>query len=469
MRGMGLGQVLNWRFVVGLVCLGLLILGLVRQVAPQPFQAPDFANTYRAAQALRDGLNLYAPALAWVETYQRGQALTDQYFYAPTYALLLTPLTFLPYQTAIMVWGGCLLAFLCIAVYALFRAAGPPAPLVLVLVVATAASVMSAVRAEYFLGQANLFMVACICAAIWTRLADRPGFAGGLLALALVTKPMLLLIAVYLLWKREFKFAFTTIVGFFVLLLAPFLWLGRGALVNLLTLWNFYSSQYLSFSENIAPRGLLERLFTVNPFVRPLVDMPVLAVGLWLVVVGVIFVVTLAVLAPHPFRRDSRSLIEIGAMISGLMLISPLTEPPYLVLLIMPFVATLIYLRSVEWNQGAFRWVTLVLVGLWVSELVPRSYTEPFFWQHLSQTDRFQAALLVILAPTHFYILLTTFVLQLHVLHLASGSTTLEALHRFVRNSPTLLGDWFKDLVAVRTSAGNPGSLRVRKEPSRDR
>src|SRR5712692_8457824 len=86
----------NRRLAVGLVCLAVLILGLFRQIAPQAYQAPDFAHTYRAARALRDGINLYAPALAWVETYAPGKPLTDQYFYAPTFALLMTPLTFLP-------------------------------------------------------------------------------------------------------------------------------------------------------------------------------------------------------------------------------------------------------------------------------------------------------------------------------------------------------------------------------------
>jgi hypothetical protein len=449
-RGTETGGLLNWRTGVALVCLVVLILGWYRQVRPPPYQAPDFANTYRAATALRQGTDIYAPALAWVETYQRGQPLTDQYFYAPTYALLLTPLTLLPYQMAIMVWGAFLLSFLCLATFALFRAVSPSIALHLVLLVAALASVMSAVRAEYFLGQANLFMLACISLAIWARLDGRPVLAGCILALALVTKPMLLLISVFLLWKREVKFALTTIAGFFVLLLTPFLWLGSVALRNLLKLWDFYSSQYLSFSENIAPRGMLERLFTVNPFVAPLVEMPALAVALWLIVVALIFILVLSVIAPRPFERDSRSLIEFGAMISGLMLVSPLTEPPYLVLLIMPMTAALIYLRGVPWRDSAYRWAVVGLLVLWVLELVPRSRTEPLVWANLSRTDPYQSALIVVLAPTHFYILLCAFLLQLHVLHLISGNTTFESARRFVWNSPTLVVEWLKDLFAMR-------------------
>jgi hypothetical protein len=444
---------LGWQLVVSVICLAIMMLGLYRQVAPQPYQAPDFSHTYKASRALRDGTNVYAPALAWVDTYQRGQPFKDQYFYAPTYALLLTPLTLLPYQTAIEAWGMCLLIFLCVAVYGLFRASGESPPVFIVLLVATAASITSAVRAEYFLGQANLFMLCCMCLAIWARQANRPGLGGGLLALALVTKPMLALITAYFLWKREFKFAFTTVVGFLILLLAPFLWLGREALENLLTLWRFYSSQYLSFAENISPRGMLERLFTINPVVRPLAEMPALAVALWLVVVVAVGLLTVAVIAPHQFKRENRSLIEFGTMISGLMLISPLTEPPYLVLLIMPLVASFIYLRSVGWRQARFRWTGVALAGIFLAELVPRAYTEPFFWRHLSTTDPFQVVLLTVFSPTHFYILLATFLLQLHILSLISGTTTLTALQRFARDSPMLVRDWLRDLFAVRSIA----------------
>jgi hypothetical protein len=453
MRGNELkAMLLKWRLAIAVACLAVLILGLVRQVAPQPYQAPDFFNTYRAAQALSEGTNIYAPALEWVGTYQRGQPFKDQYFYAPTYALLLTPLTLLPYQAAIAVWGTCLLMFLCLAVYTLFRAVRSEAPLAIVLLIAAAASVTSAVRAEYFLGQANLYMLACISTAIWARLAGRPILAGMLLALALVTKPMLLLMAGFLLWKREFKFALSTIAAFFLLLLAPFLWLGREALGNLLTLWNFYASQYLSFIENITPRGMLERLFTVNPYMPPIADMPRLAVALWVVVVAIVFVLIFAAIRPRPLERDSRSLIEIGAILSGLMIVSPLTEPPYLVLLIMPLVATILHLRGVEWTRPPYLWATVLVCGIWVAELIPRSLTEPFIWNALSLSGPLQAPLRVLLGPTHFYILLATFVLQLYVLNLSAGSTTLASVQRFVLNSPTLVVEWFRDAFAFVTA-----------------
>jgi hypothetical protein len=193
----------------------------------------------------------------------------------------------------------------------------------------------------------------------------------------------------------------------------------------------------------------------VNPFVRPLVDFPPLAVMLWLVIVVIVLVLTLAVVAPRPFQRDSRSLLEVGVIVSGLLLISPLTEPPYLVLLIIPLVASVIYLQTVTWTRPPFRMAAVALLGLWALELIPRHYTEEFFWRR-SHTSSVTADLFVTLAPTHFYILLGTFALQLHVLALASSRPTVVAVRRFIRDCPVLAWEWFKDLEIALKLSGRP-------------
>ncbi|HEX8966527.1 MAG TPA: glycosyltransferase family 87 protein, partial [Chloroflexota bacterium] len=441
-----------WRVGFGLACLGVLALGVFRQIAPRSYQGPDFIHTYDAALAMRLGQNPYTQALAWVEAYAPGAPLTDQHFYAPTFAILLTPLTFLPYQTALVVWGVCISVFLCVAIYALLCSGGSRPSLLVVLASITAASLMSAVRAEYFLGQANLFMLACICVAVWARQARLPGVAGVLLALALATKPMLLPVVILLLWKREFRFAAATLASFVSLVLGPFLWLGHQVLGDLLMLWHFYSTQYLSFRENIAPRGMLERLFSANPYVRPIVEAPLLATVMWLMIAVAIMIVMLAVISPRPFQRDNRSLLELGVMVSGLLLISPLTEPPYLVLLIIPLVASFSYLRAVAWTQAPFRLAVVALLVVWAVELLPRRY-EDFFWDRI-HTGSISADLFVSLAPGHFYILLATFALQLYVLGIASNTSFGVAVRNFTRHAPLLAQEWLTDaLRALKPSA----------------
>jgi hypothetical protein len=438
------------RVLISLVCLLVLASGLFRQIMPQPFNGVDFVHAYEAAVAVRDGHNPYEAAAAWIQNYKPGDLLEnhlDFYTYAPTYALLLVPLTLLPYQAALTLWGLCIAAFLFLAIYALLRSTGVRPSLTLLLVLVTAESLTTAVRAEVFLGQANLFLVACVCTAIWVRQERRPGLAGLLLALALVTKPTLLIIVFFLLWKREFKFAFVSVAGFIGLLLLPFAWLGGQTAGDLLIVWRFFSSQYLTFTENVAPRGMLERLFTSNPFVHPIVVAPPVATLLWLAVVATLLLLTLAVVSPRPMQRDNRSLLEVGMIVSALLLISPLTEPPYLVWSIVPMVASVVYLQTVTSEPGRprFGWAAIVVLVIWCVELVPRSYLESFFWAR-AVTDSLVGSVYATLAPSQFYILVTIFVLQLLVLRRAAGISIGVAVRDLVLNSPQLGWEWVMDL-----------------------
>jgi hypothetical protein len=195
---------------------------------------------------------------------------------------------------------------------------------------------------------------------------------------------------------------------------------------------------------------MLERLFTANPFVRPIVDMPAVAYILWLVVAAVVFLVTLAVIAPKPIQRDARSFLEIGVMIAGALLISPLTEPPYLVLLIIPGVAVVEYVRSAGLGRPGVRRATLLFIGLWAIEVVPRHATEDFL-RHQSRTDSILADLFASLATTNFFILLAAFGLQVYILSIATDIGPLVAIHRFIRRAPALAGSWVRDAM---TAAG---------------
>src|SRR5438128_1725154 len=116
----------KWQILIVAVCLAVLAVGTVRQLIPQTeyLIAYDFQHDREAALALRHGENPYAEAIDWLESYTPGSDLKSYYVYAPPLGLLFIPLTFVPLQTAIIVWGACNLSFLFLTVYALARAAG---------------------------------------------------------------------------------------------------------------------------------------------------------------------------------------------------------------------------------------------------------------------------------------------------------------------------------------------------------
>ncbi|MBV9171200.1 MAG: DUF2029 domain-containing protein [Chloroflexi bacterium] len=344
--------------------------------------------------------------------------------------MLLTPLTLLPYNTAVDAWAVCSFALLCIAMYALVRSTGASVSVAQLLLLVTGASLMSSVRTDLFAGNANAFLAACLCAAIWLRQARRPGLAGVLLALAGVTKPMLLGIVVFLLWKREFKFALSSLATFVLLLLVPFLWIGERPFVDMVTVWQFWSSHFLSFQGNIAPRGVLERTFNINPYVQPIVVAPAFATVIWLAIVAGVFIVTLALVAPRPIQRDGRTLLEFGLIISAFLVMSPLTETIYLAFLIIPFAASFMFLRASNVRGWQLVAASSPLLFVWLFEVLPRGNVESFFPPQ---------------SPSRAYVLIAAFLQQAYLLSYAAGVKPHQAVANLVRNCPQLALDWLRD------------------------
>jgi hypothetical protein len=429
-----------WRALVCLASVGALVFGLVRQwnVPGWPITQSDFFTYYNAALAVRHGANPFAPVAAWIHSYTPGSPHIANYFvYTPAFAGLLVPFTLLPFPVAYTLWGACNLGFLIGAVFFALDAAGVRPSVYHLLPLAVAASLVSPVRIEYNWGQVDIFLLFLVCAALAARMRNRRLLAGMLLAVACVTKPPLLALVALLLWKREFRLALGTFVSFLGLLLVPFIWLGDQALRDQLTIWQFWSNQYVSFIDNDAPKGVLARLFMLNPYVRPLFVAPTLVTALWLVVVAVVAILTVAVVAPRPLRRDARSLMEIGVTLTAILLISPLTEYIYVILLIQPLLALYLLLRAVDWRSPRYRGVAIGLAALWLLLCLPLQHIEYFLLPRMS-TMSFMAHVYVLLAPAYLYVTVALFALQLHALHRVSGLSTRMALRQLIQRASPL-------------------------------
>lgn len=443
-----------WRIVGCLVSLAVLGWGLHRELAPGKYLIPftDFQSFYAAALNVRHGVDPYQQAIAWVRTYSptgNGTLFaTKSYVYPPFFALLLAPLTFLSTLTALQIWDVFNLLFMIGAIYAAFRIAGKRPSAFSVLALAAIFSLTAPVRKEWFLGQTDIFLLCLICFAFWARQANQRALAGVLLALACVTKPTFIVLVVFLLWKREYKFAITTAISFLVLLIGPFLWLGGQTWSDQLTVWRFWSNQYVAYAQNIAPKGVLARLFTVNPVVRPITAAPILVTVGWLLIVLAIVVLTVAVVSPAPLRRDTRSLLEIGLVISALYLMSPLSEWPYLLVLAIPLIACYCWLSEGRWTRPSARLAVLGAVVITVLLMQPLTTIQYYFLKHVQGTS-LMADVYVVLAPAYLYGLILAFALQFHVMSRITHRSTRSAVRQVVRDAPSLLGQWVADTRAA--------------------
>jgi len=136
--------------------------------------------------------------------------------------------------------------------------------------------------------------------------------------------------------------------------------------VGLLDCLGFWANQYLPFLHNESPKGVLARLFTINPAAHPLTVAPGAVTVLWLVLAVVVLVLTVAVTSIRPLRRDALSLLEVGLAIEAIMLVSPLTERPYFLFLLIPLIGLFCWVREVG-VAGLFeRRATVVAVLFWL-------------------------------------------------------------------------------------------------------
>jgi hypothetical protein len=436
-----------WAVPLSALVIAVAALYVMRSGATR-FSWADFRTFYQAGLEVRSGANPYLGAMSFIHAYTpagNGSYWTTQvYVYAPFFAYLMVPLTFLPHWGALTTWDLLNVAFLVFSVYAALRAAGLRPGATMLLVLAAASAVTLPVHRELDLGQSDLLVMALICAALWARSAARAGLAGVLLGAGSAVKPELLLLALFFLWRRDFRFALAAAASTLVLGLVPFLLLGQRAWSDFWTAWGFWANQYLPFLHNESPKGVLARLFTVNPAAHPLTVAPAAVTILWLALAVVVLVMTVAVTSTRPPRRDALSLLEVGLALEAIMLVSPLTERPYFLFLLIPLIGLFCWLREVG-VAGLFeRRATVAAVLLWLLLAGPAELAEYVFDTGVTVPSH-AAPLFVLLAPVYMWVTAAGFVFQLLVVAHVRDLRLVPAAGATLRGAPALLLAWLRD------------------------
>jgi alpha-1,2-mannosyltransferase len=420
---------------------------VMRYGAPR-FAWVDFRSFYQAGQDVRAGRDPYLGAISFIHAYiPAGNGTywtTVAYIYAPFFALLTVSLSLLSPYGALTTWDVLNILFLVVAVYAALRATGLYPGWGMLLLLGALSAVTQPVHSEWNFGQTDVFLMALLCTALWARSAGRGLLGGLLLGAACAVKPELLLLALLLLWRRDFRFALATIVSAVVLGFAPFLVLSPRAWNDFWTAWGFWANQFVAFLHNESVKGVLARLFTINPAVHPLVVAPAAVTIIWLVVAVVVVGLTVAGTSPRPLCRDSLSLLEMGLAVEAMMLVSPLTERPYFLFLLIPLLGLFCWVREVGVTDRFVRRAALAAVLGWVLLAGPAEFAEYLFDTGVT-TASHAAPLFDLLAPVYLWVTVAGFVLQLLVITRIRGTRVRPAVTDTVRGAPGLLLAWLRD------------------------
>lgn len=334
---------------VGLVLIAVVVVALaalfIRTVRTSDFI--DFEAYYSGASALRHGEPLYARAAAYRDA---GYALDHPtipppvegmpYVYPPAFAVVLMPLSLLPYDMARQVWLVFLFGCLLVAAYVLTglvfpRPAKPAA--VAVAAVAVLLAFFQPARASLFSTNAELptFLLVTLMTAALAR--GRWSQAAVWLALAATIKPTLGMFVLYLLWKRAYRATAISLALLAVLQLAPALIFGVGLLRELADIAAYWTqSPWAAGPINQSPYGLLLRLFTTNPYSTPVLDAPMLATVLRWTVVGLMLALVAALVRRTQDMPRRHAMLELGVVVTATLLLAPLTQDIYCIHLAIP-------------------------------------------------------------------------------------------------------------------------------------
>ena len=319
--------------------------GLLKMVVESEFI--DFAHYYTYAVVAAKGLDAFDPAaVAEVDRLLGLRRAAAPGTYPPLFYLLMGPWTLLPFRPAAIVWlllgQACLAGTLGLVLHR-HRDASWTA-------IATALFVAVAYQPlleNVFLGQANVVLLFLVALAWWGLRTQHPWVTAAAVAASLHVKPPYALLVGVLWWTGHARVARRAALLALLGLCAGVLALGPAPHVTYLEFLLGLRASLYSWTSNLSPWATLHRVFPDS-----------LANGLTLVV-NLTVVLGLAWALPRGVEGDSRTMDRAwGLGVVALLLLSPMLEEHYLVLLLLP--VSLIVLSASDDSLGTGDRVLLV-------------------------------------------------------------------------------------------------------------
>ena len=306
----------------------------------------DFEIFYRAAERLRAGENIYAESAAFREALESGQfniqddSIQWPYGNPPLLALLIVPMTVLPYTTAAVLWTWFSVALLLGACAAVLAAIGR-LDWVGAVVALTLLYAYYPAKVCLRLGQTEILLFFLISLSFLALKRGRDEWAGAALGFAVAIKLFPAALILFLLWKRRWKAALWGIGVAAVALSISVIAAGPENFAAYTEAWSVYTGgAFSAFPLNQSLNGFFSRTFRPNLFGPTLrgLDLPGLATGLWLGSAAVLGGALAWLTRKAVNVRSERFDLEFSAAILVLLLAEPHSQAYAFVWLLLPLI-----------------------------------------------------------------------------------------------------------------------------------
>jgi alpha-1,2-mannosyltransferase len=228
--------------------------------------------------------------------------------------------------------------------------------------------------------------------------------AGIVLGFAISLKLLVAPLIFYFLWKKDWRTGVLSAITAMLLTITSFTVAGWEQLLDFIKVNYLWSvSDLLSYPFNQSVNGLGLRLFTDNPYIEPLVSLPllasvlraislVLAVYLWIRLVG------------HEDNRNSiLGFLEFGFTVSTMLFLSPLVDDIHYVWVLLP-ISSLLGLISLN-PKNKTRFTLSMLTMLCILYLGHPDLHDAIYygWENLVYNDQLVRQTYVLLTGAYVY------------------------------------------------------------------
>ncbi len=318
--------------LIGFTLVNYLYHGLFR---PLFTDKADFEAYYNAALALRYGGGLYDLML---DFFREGPAKYDgplPYVYPPAFAIFLTPLAYVDFRTAVLIWIFMDQVLFLGGVWLLMRAISPRYSWLKLAAILFVCMNFRPLFIDVLLGQINVLLFFLMVLGLYFYRSGKDIHAGIALAMASMIKVIPFFLLGYFLWKRAYKVFLAGVFALLVLFLYSLLFFDFDLYV-----WYFKfmgdQSLFNAYHDNHSLTGFVSRMLVRSMWAEGIIDHPTAAHISIIMGSLVILAAFLFVTRKRLDRKDERFLHEYGLAVITMLLLSKMTSTPYLVMLLVP-------------------------------------------------------------------------------------------------------------------------------------
>jgi Glycosyltransferase family 87 len=347
----------------------------IAAIRPRPDQIIDFYQDWGSARNYRIGLPTYTTHTISIPRHlnlsSNSMPSIEYNAHPPTFVLLALPLAWLDYSTAVLVCN--ILSFLALVASVLIVATELHLPLTLLPPVLALLPFCQPIYANFQLGQLTP-LLGLLIAIMWVQ--ERSGqfsqlsSAGTFLGIAAAIKLFPAYLGVYYLAQMRIWPLLSAMLAFLALNLCAVLTLGIDTYYDYVSVVLPYQSKFRSFGYNISIAGFWSKLFDPlgeRDLIIPLWHCPALAQ--WGTLLSDLAITAAAAKLSYQARTVSQRDLAFAAVVTAMLLVSPVTWDFSLPLLLIPLVllARCSLKPQAHWMFGP---LILILILIWTPQIL---------------------------------------------------------------------------------------------------